>query len=126
VQDILRTLSSARARRRARRALRAGAVYRHPLETPAGKLRAWGTVEIDGSTLILNDVSVYPEQPGQTARFEFGLRELVRLRDEVASLAALAGYEQLRIRALRTDRLDDRGAHPLVDVNVDLAPYRRT
>jgi len=123
VQDVLRRLSAAYARRRARRALRDGVVYRHPLDTPAGKVRTWATVSVEGSTVTLNDVSIYPERPGDPP-VEMGLRELVRLREEVAAYAALAGYETLHIRAVRTDRLQAADRHPLVDVNVDLAPYR--
>jgi hypothetical protein len=103
--------------------MRDGAVYRHPLDTPAGKLRTWATVSVEGSTVTLNDVSIYPERPGDKA-LDLGLRELVRLRDEVAAHAALAGYETLRITAVRTDRLQAADRYPLVDVNVDLAPYR--
>jgi hypothetical protein len=99
-------------------------VYRHPLDTPAGKIRTWATVSVDGSTITLNDVSIYPERPGDAA-IEVGLRELVRLRDEVAANAALAGYDTLRITAVRSDRRDAADRHPLVDVDVDLAPYRR-
>jgi hypothetical protein len=104
--------------------MRDGAVYRHPLDTPAGKVRTWAIVSVQGSTVTLNDISIYPERPGDPA-IEIGLRELVRLRDEVAANAALAGYETLHIKALRTDRLGAADRHPLVDVNVDLAPYRR-
>ena len=101
--DAIRALSSAYARRRARRAMRDGAIYRHPMDTPAGKIRTWATVSVEGSTVTLNDVSIYPEKPGAPA-LALGLRELVRLRDEVAANAALAGYETLRITAVRTDR----------------------
>jgi hypothetical protein len=123
VPDVLHKLSSVYARRRARRALRDGAVYRHPLDTPAGKVRTWATVSVEGSTVTLNDVSIYPERPGAPA-LALGLRELVRLRDEVAANAALAGYETLHIKAVRTDRFEAADRQPLVDVNVDLAPYR--
>jgi hypothetical protein len=125
VPEIVSRLSAAYARRRARRSLRDGAVYRHPIDTPAGRLRTFSTVKVDGSTVILNDVSIYPGAPGSTERVEVGLRELVRLRDEVAANAALAGYERLRIKAVRTDRIGAGGSHPQVDVVVDLAPYRR-
>ena len=104
--------------------MRDGAIYRHPMDTPAGKIRTWATVTVDGSTVTLNDVSIYPERPGDPS-IEIGLRELVRLRDEVAANAALAGYETLRITAVRSDRFQAADRHPLVDVNVDLAPYRR-
>jgi hypothetical protein len=104
--------------------MRDGAIYRHPMDTPAGKIRTWAIVSVEGSTVTLNDVSIYPEKPGDPA-LALGLRELVRLRDEVAANAALAGYETLRIKALRTDRFQAADRHPLVDVNVDLAPYRR-
>ncbi len=124
MQDIIRKLSAAFARRRARRAMRDGVIYRHPMDTPAGKIRTWATVSVAGSTVTLNDVSIYPERPGAPA-LALGLRELVRLRDEVAANAALAGYETLRITAVRTDRMEAADRHPLVDVNVDLAPYRR-
>jgi hypothetical protein len=124
VPNAFRQLADAFARRRARRAMRDGAVYRHPLDTPAGKIRTWATVTVDGSTITLNDVSIYPERPGDPA-LALGLRELVRLRDEVAANAALAGYETLRITAVRSDRRDAADRHPLVDVNIDLAPYRR-
>jgi hypothetical protein len=123
VHDAIRALSSAYARRRARRAMRDGAIYRHPLDTPAGKIRTWATVSVEGSTVTLNDVGIYPERPGDPA-IEIGLRELVRLRDEVAAYAALAGYETLHITAVRSDRHEAADRHPLVDVNVDLAPYR--
>jgi hypothetical protein len=125
VHAFLDALTLAFARRRARRTLRQGRVYRHPIETPAGTLRAWATVDIDGSTLILRDVGVYPERPGETARFEYGIRELARLRDVVATTAALAGFEHLRIAGVRTDRIRGEGGHPLVDIDVDLAPYRQ-
>ncbi len=123
MHDAIRALSSAYARRRARRAMRDGAIYRHPLDTPAGKIRTWATVSVEGSTVTLNDVGIYPERPGDPA-IEIGLRELVRLRDEVAAYAALAGYETLHITAVRSDRHEAADRHPLVDVNVDLAPYR--
>ncbi len=123
MHDAIRALSSAYARRRARRAMRDGAIYRHPMDTPAGRIRTWATVTVEGSTVTLNDVGIYPERPGDPA-IEIGLRELVRLRDEVAACAALAGYETLRITAVRSDRHEAADRHPLVDVNVDLAPYR--
>ncbi len=40
----------------------------------------------------------------------------------MAAYAALAGYETLHIKAVRTDRFEAADRHPLVDVNVDLAP----
>jgi hypothetical protein len=123
VYDAIRALSSTYARRRARRAMRDGAIYRHPMDTPAGRIRTWATVSVEGSTVTLNDVGIYPERPGDPA-IEIGLRELVRLRDEVAAYAALAGYETLHITAVRSDRHEAADRHPLVDVNVDLAPYR--
>lgn len=123
VHDVFRALASARARRRARRAFKAGELYRHPFQTPDGRLRSWATVGVEGSTLILSEIGIYPERQGETARSQIGLREMVRLRDEIAAKAALAGFERLRITAVRTDRIRDDG-HPLVDVVVDLAPYR--
>ena len=41
--------------------MRDGAIYRHPMDTPAGRIRTWATVSVEGATVTLNDVSIYPE-----------------------------------------------------------------
>jgi hypothetical protein len=79
-----------------------------------------GTIEmaaetvIDGRTLHLKDIAVYPR--GAKA-FELGTREIMALRDQLAAQAREMGFDTLRITGKRLT-----GANPgkLVDVTIDL------
>ena len=69
---------------------------------------------IDGRTLHLKDIAVYPKGAGS---LQLGPREVMALRSQLAAEARAMGFERLRITGTRLT-----GANPgkTVDITIEL------
>jgi hypothetical protein len=75
-------------------------------------------VQIEGDTLLLNDIAVYPLDVEQ---LDVGTRTLVLLRDTLAVEFAGMGFKRLRItRKRRSEALPGK----TIDVEIDLTRRR--
>ena len=96
-----------------------GELFERTFETPEGDIDLLAEVAVEGSTLILRDVAVYPVAPG---RLDIGTASVLRMRDQLAAEAAAMGFTALRLTAMRVS-----GAAPgkQIDLTIDLTRYRR-
>jgi hypothetical protein len=98
--------------------LKSGGLYEKTFTTPVGRIGILAEVDIEGSTVILADVAVYPLD---TEHLEVEVQMLVRLRDALAAELAAMGFHRLRITGKRLS-----GASPgkSIAFTVDLTRYR--
>jgi RHS repeat-associated protein len=91
-----------------------GEIIVQEFTTSKGTIEMAAEAVIDGSTLHLKEIAVYPR--GAEA-FELGTREVIALRNQLAAQARGMGFETLRITGTRLT-----GANPgkIVDVIINL------
>jgi len=90
------------------------------IRTPRGPIDVLYDLQIDGKTLHLKDIAVYPRQ----AQPQTGvLRELLSARAQIAKYAKEAGYDKLRITGYRTLRSTSARPGKLIDVTIDLSTW---
>jgi hypothetical protein len=88
------------------------------LQTSRGLRDVAAEVRMQGGTLHLKDIAVYPRG---AERLTLGPREVLTLRNQLAREAADLGFDQLRISGTRLT-----GANPgkQPDLLIDLTNYR--
>jgi hypothetical protein len=98
--------------------MKSGDLFERVFPTPAGDVALLAEVEIDGATLVLKDVAVYPVEP---VRLSVGPATIARSRDALATEIAALGFDSLRLIGIRFS-----GAAPgkEVDVTIDLTRFR--
>jgi len=98
--------------------MRSGDFFERVFATSADDVGLLAEVEIEGSTLVLKDVAVYPVEP---VRLSLSPATLVGFRDALAIDLAARGFDSLRLIGIQFS-----GAAPgkKVDVTIDLTRYR--
>ncbi|MDX2226295.1 MAG: hypothetical protein SFY92_04255 [Verrucomicrobiae bacterium] len=93
---------------------KSGEIIVREFSTSKGTVEMAAETVINGKSLHLKDIAVYPR--GATS-FEIGTREVLALRNQLAEQARAMGFESLRITGKRLT-----GANPgkTVDVTIDL------
>jgi hypothetical protein len=93
---------------------KSGEIIVKELATSKGTVEMAAETVINGRSLLLKDIAVYPK--GANA-FELGTREVMALRNQLAAEARAMGFDTLQITGKRLT-----GANPgkLVDVTIDL------
>ena len=87
------------------------------IRTPRGPIDVLYDLQIEGKTLLLKDIAVYPRQ----AQPQTGvLRELLSARAQIAKYAKEAGYDKLRATGYRTLQSTSVRPGKLIDVTIDL------
>jgi len=91
-----------------------GEIVVKEMATSKGTLEMAAETVIQGKTLHLKDVAIFPKG---AESFELGAKEVIELRAQLAAEAKSLGFESLRITGKRLT-----GAKPgkLVDVTIDL------
>ncbi len=92
-----------------------GDLLEREYDTPQGTVGLLAEIKIEGKTLHLNDIAVYPIKT--SGKLSIGPGQVIAARRELALYAKNAGFEKLHITAKRTS-----GAKPgkLPDRWIDL------
>ena len=92
------------------------------LGTSQGPIDVLYDLQIEGKTLHLKDIVIYPRQ---AQPLKGVLRELLAARAQIARYAQEAGYDKLKITGFRT--LQSTSAKPgkVIDVTIDLVTLRK-
>ena len=89
-----------------------GDLFEYRFETVAGEVGFLAEVEIEGTTLHLRDIAVYPTGPSQA--LAVGAAEVLRCFSLLEDLARDEGFDDLRITGQRLS-----GANPGATVSLD-------
>ncbi|MFD1885874.1 S8 family serine peptidase [Paenibacillus wenxiniae] len=85
------------------------------------KIESAATVKIEGTTLILKDILIYPVgYSGNEAKNLVGTKELKKWSIHVAKMAKEQGFEKMEIKGFRAENSSSANPGKIIDITINL------
>jgi hypothetical protein len=97
---------------------KSGDIIYKAYQTPAGTVEMMAEVEIQGSTLHLKNLAVYPK--GTQGQLAVGMKEVLRMRKQLMDEAKALGFDELRLSGQRVESSSSANPGKMVDETIDL------